>query len=421
MATAEWKLSGDSLEPTERYAHLGLSHNPFSASGLAPEKPPGLPLAGIRKELEKFVSSFLQTGSYQAAVLVGPYGSGKTHHMRLLEQLFLQDPRARVVYLASAQNEPRQVIEAVLKELGRGDLAKLVWRPVLESVRHLQEQDEDQLLLVLGDDKVLAKRPRNSVATFFSTQQVLVEALDDYRQLILAFQQRPELSLKKLRAHAISVIAAHLDISVPAARVLFDTTEDESLRAAGAADQLFTGGKRETAPEEADVLRGLSQLLREDGSTRLVILIDEFEGVSMLERMTRRQSVDYLYALRMLVDKTASAAQYALVVATTPQAFDLVRDLYSPAGSRFSWKIELPILDASTTREILANALAQARLDEHRNGIRPFADDFVSALLTSGVTAPRILIVKAHRAIELAADDPKATSITAALADQLGD
>src|SRR5664280_1995421 len=107
----DWQIDATSVSPPERYLRLGLIRNPFSASGLAPENPPGLPASAVRQELERFVASFLQTGSYQAAVLVGPYGSGKTHHMRLLEKLFRSDPATRVVYLASAHNDPRQVVE----------------------------------------------------------------------------------------------------------------------------------------------------------------------------------------------------------------------------------------------------------------------------------------------------------------------
>jgi hypothetical protein len=416
----DWQVDAKSVAPPERYAKLGLSRNPFSASGLAPENPPGLPVSAVRQDLERFVASFLQTGSYQAAVLVGPYGSGKTHHMRLLEKLFRSDPATRVVYLASAQNDPRQVVEAVLKELGRGDLAKLVWRPVLETLRRAQTQDPSRIFAEFGDEKIKARRPRNSVAIFpdvvFSD-----DALGDYRRLIVAFQERRDLSLKKLRTYAISTLSKHLNISAGSARLLFDTTEDEALRAAGAADQLFSGPAKEPAAEEAEVLRGLSQLLTEDGTTRLVLLIDEFEGVSMLERMTRRQSVDYLYSLRMLVDRTAPSAPYALVVATTPQAYDLARDLYSPTESRFQWQIKLPILDESTAREILTTALASARLPKARDGIRPFTDEFLQALLATGISVPRALIVKAHRAIERAAEDQKVTAITAEIIPQLGD
>ena len=416
----DWAVDATSTPPKNRYAKLGLARNPFSAAGLAPERPSGLPASKIRAKLEEFVASFLQTGSYQAAVLIGPYGSGKTHHMRLLEKLFQKDTATRVVYLASAQNEPRQVVAAVLQELGRGDLAKLVWRPILTRIHEMQTADPKQLRTEFGDDRTTkGRQPQPSVAMF--PDDVFPEpAFVDYRRFVEAFQKRRDFSLRRLRTFAISVLAKHLNIATPAAALLFGTTEEESLRAAGASDLLLSSPTTDRA-NEAEVLAGLSKLLGEDGTTRLVILIDEFEGVSMLERMTRKQSVEYLYALRMLVDKTAPTATYALVLATTPQAFDLARKQYAAVESRFTALIRLPVIDQSTAREILSATLDTARLPSSPGGIHPFTEGFLSALLETGVTVPRMLVVRAHRAIELAASDKKAKEIGADVVPQLTD
>jgi hypothetical protein len=251
--------------------------------------------------------------------------------------------------------------------------------------------------------------------------EVLPEAsFVDYRQFIQAFQKRRDLSLRRLRTYSINALAKHLAIAAPAAAMLFATTEDDSIRSAGAADLLFSSPTTERA-NEAEVLGGLSKLLAEDGTTRLVILIDEFEGVSMLERMTRKQSVEYLYALRMLVDKTAPTATYALVLATTPQAFDLARNQYGAVESRFTAQIRLPVVDTSTAREILTAILDTARLPSSPGGIHPFTEDFLEALLATGVSVPRTLVVRAHRAIELAASDSKAKEIGADMVPGLSD
>lgn len=416
----DWAVEAKSTPARRRYAKLGLARNPFSAAGLAPERPSGFPASKIRVQLEAFVASFLQTGSYQAAVLIGPYGSGKTHTMRLLEKLFLKDTATRVVYLASAQNEPRQVVEAVLQELGRGDLAKLVWKPILERIQTIQAQDPKQLNTEFGDERTTKGKPPQASVAMFPDVVFPDAAFVDYRRFIEAFQRRRDLSLRRLRTFAIRALARHLSIATPAAALLFGTTEDESLRAAGASDLLFSSPTAERA-NEADVLAALSKLLAEDGTTRLVILVDEFEGVSMLERMTRKQSVEYLYALRMLVDKTAPTANYAFVLATTPQAFDLARKQYGAVESRFTAQIRLPVVDQSTAREILAATLDTARLPTSPGGIHPFTEDFVKALLETGVIVARTLVVRAHRAIELAASNKKTREIGAEFVPQLTD
>lgn len=404
--TSEWRIDAEP-DADRSYEHLGLSRNPFSASGLAPERPDGLPLALVRPELNRFASDFIRTGSFQAAVVVGAYGSGKTHHMRLLERAFLAVPATRVVYLASAQAHPLQVVTAVLREIGTGELAKLVWRPVLEALRAVP--DDRRLIELVGDEKYSASLPTNAVG-LFPSRLLEPEQFVDYRTLIAAFQKRSQLSLKKLRTFALHTIAKDLQISLGSARLLFDTSEDEGMRAAGATDQLFSGRAPDSGPQEAEVLRALSELLHRDGTERLVILIDEFEGVSMLQRLTRRQSVDYLFALRMLVDQTAGTSRYALVVATTPTAYELAAEIYSAVSSRFAYVIQLPVLDERTAVEILSSALADARLTPSE-GIHPFTIEFVRDVLTRGASLPRGLVVEAYRAIEQASLDKTVTDI----------
>lgn len=417
----EWRIEFEQRPPEEGYPRLGLTRNPFSASGLAPETPQGLPLSVVRKQLEEFVVGFLTTGQYRAAVLIGEYGSGKTHHLRLLEQLFRRDPATRVVYLSSAHREPRQVIDAVLQEIGAGDLAKLVWNPILAELRKVNEEDSQALWHVLGTDKLRQSMPAQSVA-LFPLRSSIESSLTDYRNFLTAFSGRREFSLRMLRDFAIRTLAQHLEISSPAAAALFDTTDDETLRSASATDALFSASTKRSAPKEGEILLGLTRLLRSDGTRRLVILIDEFEGVSMLERMTHKQSVDYLYALRMLIDETAHRASYALVIATTPAAYDkMVDQLYTATKGRFQYAIYLPVVDEATAREILSRTLATARADEpDEDSIQPFTDGFLNAVLSKGKLTPRALTILAHRAIERAAQDATMKQIDADVVSEVG-
>lgn len=126
------------------YAQLGLKANPFPRIPI-PEYPPPVTYdpQGILKKVLQEARYTIETGMSNTFVIVGPYGSGKTHYMLAAVSELSKLGEGLVVYVPSPGKSILTMQKAFVETLGPTGLSKLV-----------EGGDRvSRLLELLGDEK----------------------------------------------------------------------------------------------------------------------------------------------------------------------------------------------------------------------------------------------------------------------------
>jgi|GEM_PF-1233346 len=108
------------------YASLGLKVNPFPRIPI-PDYPPSVTYdpQGVLTRIIREVHYTLETGVSNAVVVVGPYGSGKTHYMLAVIAELEKLPSAFPIYVPSPGKSVLMVYRAYVEALGPAGLSKL--------------------------------------------------------------------------------------------------------------------------------------------------------------------------------------------------------------------------------------------------------------------------------------------------------
>ncbi len=162
------------------------------------------------------------------------------------------------------------------------------------------------------------------------------------------------------------------------------------------------GDKKRSAPTPEEKFTGLLRILVASGFKRVYLLVDEMEDLLLSQRLTSRQRVEYLAALRLLLDK--SLKDLGVVLAGVEQAWGrLVSDLPALTG-RSSYRILIPRLDKKSAPALVVNFLNTAR-EPKTDSIEPFAQEAIEAALKPSEAIRRRFIAICYQATEIAADE----------------
>src|SRR5450759_1158539 len=126
-------------------------------------------------------------------------------------------------------------------------------------------------------------------------------------------------------------------------------------------------------------LTDLLQLIRINGHVYTFLMIDEFEEVPAGYLLTKRQKADYMYALMEMLNRTQEGL--GLVLAITPEAWDILTQVAPPLQDRLPLVIRLGALGANSIRRLLVGYLSRARRDAGivvDDPLLPFSDALVS-------------------------------------------
>jgi len=283
------------------YHNLKLKSNPFPPDGLAPDDNLLPSSAETLEKIGEFVRQFLRTKRYQGLVVLGTYGMGKTHTLKLIrEQMQRSQLPLKAVYLLTPGYEPYQMLRGVLRELGQGEVTKWLWNIALKQII-ADYRDSPTVFMNQFVPNVRSGRGRAGAPqpALFQLKPFGIEALSDYRTFLDAFDAA-NLSRDRLRDYIVGVFKEHIseDLGVVGEftnMLIYDQYKSyaswQNLTVQGAGNSIFK-------PEgEATFLLALLKVLKANGFEYLMILIDEFEGISLMKRMTRREAIQYLYAL----------------------------------------------------------------------------------------------------------------------------
>jgi hypothetical protein len=400
------------------YSTLGLKYNPFFESGLAPDKPAFEPLEPVGDQLWSFLEDFIGSRQYHGAVLLGGWGTGKTYHLKWVrDKLDSAQLPLKVVYVSSPGYEPYHLIREIIDSIGRSELVTLLWSLILPEIREGYNKRGTNFITenfwgptVLGRKEI---QPR--VGLFLDNPPYMQEeALADQRKFIDEYD-KALLPRQKLRDYAARVflegegtrVTSDPDLAAELASLaVFDQHEAErswkTLTVPGRGRSIFS-------PEaEADFLRSLFVLLQKAGYEYLVLLVDEFEGLLLGGRITKRQADYYLWALRQMIDASWQTFPLAFVTASTPEIWERVKgQLYPPLEDRLRTglyelrEFTLPVIDDEKASNIVAGHLTFARVKTDGR-LSPFSDDFLKYVPKDLRDSPRKLIRLCHALIEQA-------------------
>ncbi len=406
----------EDVEEQHSYERFGLRANPFPPDGLAPDdnllpsSPETLDAIG------EFVRQFLRTRKYRGMVVLGTYGTGKTHTLKLIrEQLQESGLPLKAIYLITPSYEPYQILRGILRELGQGEVIKMLWNVVMEDLTAKYDKEGVDFFGQF-EPRVQSRttRGRTSAAVtsqppLFTRRLLAPASLGDYRTFLEAFD-RDSLSRDALREYIVSIFKDKITPDLSIAGEFASMLIHDQYQAFASWESLTVPGRNRTLfkPDgEPILLLALMQVLKANGIQYLIILVDEFEGISLMKRMTRRDAVHYLYTLRMLIDRAWDEHPFAFVLASTRQAWDTAKgDLYEAFSDRVAEELELPRLNNEQTRQMMINYLDTARnSDEARGTLSPFDDDFFTVVGQERRNTPRQLVRLCYQLIERAVEN----------------
>lgn len=396
--------------------HFKLPYNPFPPSGISPDAPEGPPLKDEQgREIGPLISRFILSayrdrGSTQGLVIIGEYGTGKSHLLRLMhhqinEWLGSGDEKALSIYVKRPRVEAQDLNREILKSLGEDTVRKMLWYCIREEIARDVESQSNALagLRVELEGPIFAPVRRQNNGDRFA-QVFQVDNLGDHREFLEAYDQqgwRREGLRDYFGDLLVRLLKTQSPLEVVEAYVALLLTPDEKSRATW--ESLLALGKRRKVPLLAapEFLQDLLSLTVANGYVYTYLLIDEFEEVPAGYLLTRRQKADYMYTLMEMLSSVR--AGLGLVLAITPEAWEVLASEAPPLKDRLPTVIRLGTLDAESIARLIRFYLERARQDaalEADTPLFPFSEVLIGEIVSKmPARTPRNVLQFAYQAI----------------------
>jgi len=389
------RLKIEKVEPEKRYNLLGLSRNPFPSNGSFMEPPRIIVFPGekLRENLEGFINALLQGGPIikKGRALIGEYGTGKTFYLKTLHYFVSENfPTVANFYVEHPGYGFHDFVGSIIERIGLGNIARKLWNLIREGLlARLQENDLNWYYSIFrtGDKQL---------SLFSRVQQEHI--LSDYR----SFFDRA----KKLKADIDSMLTIFSEIIEKTLRVNINGARKLSrILMESHYKEYFDWGdvapKRQKEIGDYEFLSAVFSLIKKaDNFELILILVDEFEEIPASKRFTVKEATDYEYTVRRLFD-LVTALPLGIIIAMTPQGWELTRDICKPLASRLMTPIWIEPLSKEGAKRLVIAYLNDAR--EEKETLGPFPDNLWELLPDFVRSNPRSLLNLCHEAIEIAA------------------
>lgn len=375
------------------FSDFYLLRNPFPTVGI----PEDIPLITVDREkiIEQFknvVFEVLDSGRSILTVIVGEYGSGKSH----LLKIFKQNVNAQILsrnngtiagYVKSPGEEFRDFALAFIDDIGRDILRELASDVVTEFLKETQDLERfifehtSQEKIRLGD---------------FHLDEILVDSryLDIVNELI-------DSKFEGLRNH--DVVKAFLCLANPELSSLgWRWLSGDSLTRSNKDRLQVTSGIQSNNAYE--VFLDFTNMLRKIGTANVAILVDELEKITLLHPTRRSRYQD---DIRQLIDDNPRNVIFYFAIA--PRQWEALTKEPTALVRRLSgnWFI-LDEFEEEDIEELIERHLYTARPDNYSGKIAkkrfsqlnpslcPFSDDSLKKIreLSQGVVSRILLLCK---------------------------
>ena len=348
MTWTEKKLIDLSRLRLREYSRCFLRRNPFPSTAIPEEVPPvTVDRDSIIRHFQDVVAQLYQDGASTVTVLVGEYGSGKSHLLKVFKhstnsQLLQLEEPSLAVYIKSPGRNFLDFVFAVIEDLGRSLLTDYSNRVIEDFISQHWSRSEHYIY----DSEVREE---------FKNKRIGIDSLlrsSTTRDLFSDIKHERFSGVRNFDLVSAFLFLSHPDFSSIAWRWFLGQKLSREERDEIVVDSALT------EPKEAySVFQSLVELLHLLGVKSLVLLIDELEKIVLISALLRSQYQD---DLRHLIDDNPKAMGVFFAIAGAQ--WNLLTREPTALQRRLAGNIYL--LDRFDERRI--KDLIAAYLDQHR-------------------------------------------------------
>ena len=424
-------VTGDkSADEVHRFfkRNFKLPGNPFPPSGIADATEENPPLrSGVAKSVLDFIERSYRDRLLHSLIVVGDYGTGKTHTLRFIEWVVnsymnVGDQSARAIYVERPRLEANELNRTILRRLGFDTVRKYVWFAV-RAVLIEEMSTEAETFKALRTSLIIPTKKATGPRLWKDedlpvpggfTEAFSDEALDDYRTFFQMLEKNGW-SRELVRHYLVHCLATaigediSLDLADPFVALLL--ARDEKSFSSWESLVSISKPKSGSPLRAPSFLEFLLRIMQLNGIIYVYLLLDEFEEVPQGSLLSPRQRQEYLYTVREVFDKIHEGL--AVVFAMVPGALTVLSANAVPLADRNAEMINLEQIDVDD-----AIKLVQFYFDRERGGsssikevrlgdIKPLNKNLLRYVLenlpANVQKTPRNLIQFLHRLFDYAA------------------
>ena len=371
------------LGQDQKYRTLGLKFNPFPRSGTTNINGSDLfnqKLIPVNDKVKDQIISFIahalndnlidKEDKFISATITGNYGSGKTQLLMfvkyILGQVAMSNKRQKnpyVIYIDSPGVNLLEFVGTVISKIGEEDFKKFIWSKIISAIG---KSDKYSFQLSKFEAKGVSLFPNTNPNPFSDENSISYKKfLDAYVRYLTTPKIRKEFD-QVFKRVIIEILEIEVNDSTLAQYFYEFIAEDYGVNKTWEA--LSSGTIKQLDKKEAEIIKYIVKLIKEQGYTDFFILVDEFEDITE-GRLNKSQIDNYVYNLRTLLDEHR---EWCLLFSMTGLALKKLRSLSPPLADRISTRlITLENLNKSEAERIVINYLSFAK-DSSAEGIRPF-------------------------------------------------
>jgi Cdc6-like AAA superfamily ATPase len=404
----------------QQYKKLQLRFNPFPRSGTTNINGSDIynqkliPVNDrVKAQIIDFISHSLNDNyinkddKFISATITGNYGAGKTQLLMFVRYLLgevaiahKQQKNPYVIYIDNPGVKLLEFIGSIIAKIGEENFKKFIWSKIIAIIKQSPELRSQLEKFSSASSALFAGINPDPFAEENSVSYK--KFLDTFVRQIATPKQR-----KTFDETFKNIITKVLEIEskdIVLGQYFYDLiSEDFGVNRTWEA--LSSGTIKQLDKKEADIIKYIVRLIKEQGFTDFFILVDEFEDITE-GRLSKTQVDNYVYNLRTLLDEHR---EWCLLFAMTGQALKKLRSVSPPLADRITTRlINLQDLNNEEAEKIIKNYLSLAK-DETDSLLLPFEQTGIYELnkLTEGNA--RNLLKNCYFMVEKALEDNNST------------
>ncbi|UPT67960.1 MAG: hypothetical protein M0D57_04670 [Sphingobacteriales bacterium JAD_PAG50586_3] len=211
-----------------------------------------------------------------------------------------------------------EFIGSIITRIGEENFKKFIWTKIIEQITHSKElRDQLKKFENRGGSLFQDTNPDPYAAENTVSYK---RFLDSFVRYINNIKQRKEFE-EVFKKVLLKVLEIEVNDTVLAYYFYDLLSDDYGVNKTWEA--LSSGSIKQLDKKEADIIRYIVRLIKEQGYTDFFILVDEFEDITE-GRLTKMQVDNYVYNLRTLLDEHR---EWCLLFAMTGQALKKLRSV----------------------------------------------------------------------------------------------
>lgn len=414
----EQRFNDQIQEHIKRYYPYQLRKNPFPLGGNYPDAYLNYTYLSSSKEgvIKDFLYSTFVRQEFNGLLVLGEYGSGKSHALHFIRDTILNDPffgnQALCFLIQNPSVSPEDILLSLLREVKLGVVQDLVFKPLAGA---FNIKYKDKPLEFLKDFSNYTQQGNLLSEQYTPSWYPNLFSLS-YREFLKQLNDNGiTLNKKNLQSFAQENLRADINIDSPL--LLNDLIDliaaDESKNMTSwetfLSSKLMKSKKSSFGVEY--YLQAFLELFKRAGIRHVYLLVDELEDLRT-QRISTKSTVEYVATLRKMIQHNYK--MFSLVLACTRDAWNDLTRLYPAIQDRFPKLLDLASTP-SDIKQVIHNYLNNSRPKDLvvKNDWAPFTEEGVDALITSRGLVLRHVLTGCRQVLDAAVDQQIAMPIGA--------